>query len=81
MRTTIEISDKHRSILLSLAAEKGFRGYSRIVEEALDHYIANQYKKTDTKRRILKMKNTWAAEETRDTKARLNTLRENWKPL
>lgn len=42
MRTTIEISDRHRSALFSLAAQRGLRGYSGIIEEALDFYIANQ---------------------------------------
>lgn len=36
MRITIEISDHHLSILLALAARGGLRGYSEIVEEALD---------------------------------------------
>ena len=44
MRTTIEVSDKHRSILLALAAQKGLRGYSGIIKEALDYYIEHQSK-------------------------------------
>lgn len=79
MRTTIEISDRHRSILLSLAAQKGLRGYSGIIREALDHYIEHQTKVGDAKRDILKMKGTWKAEETKETKSKLAELRENWK--
>ena len=81
VRTTIEISDKHRSVLLSLAAEKGLRGYSRIIEDALDYYIANYGRISDTKQKILNMKNAWSANETEETKARLNTFRANWKKL
>ena len=49
MRTTIEVSDKHRSILLALAAQKGLRGYSDIIKEALDYYIEHQSKTAEKK--------------------------------
>lgn len=39
MRTTVEIRDHHRARLLELAARRGEKGFSRIVEEALDHYF------------------------------------------
>ena len=39
MRTTIEISDEHRSRLLEAAARRGEKGFSAIVQEALDHYF------------------------------------------
>ncbi len=81
MRTTIEISDKHRSVLLSMAAEKCLRGYSRIIEEALDYYISNYGKISDTKQKILNMKNTWNNHKTEEIKATLDTLRGNWKRL
>ena len=79
MRTTIEISDKHRSILLSLAAQKGLRGYSSIIQEALDYYVEHQIKVTSVKRDILKMKGSWKAEETKETRSKLAELRKNWK--
>jgi len=81
MRTTIEISDKNRSILLSLAAQRGLRGYSRILEEALDYYIEHRLKNTPEKENILKMKGSWRGEEARKTRARLNEVRENWNQL
>ena len=81
MRTTIEISDKHRSILLSLAAQRGLRGYSRVIEEALEFYIEHRLKNAAEKIEILKMKGSWRAEETKKIRANLNELRENWSQL
>ena len=81
MRTTIEISDRHRSILQSLAAQKGLRGYSGIIQEALDYYIELQTKSADAKRDILKMKGSWKAQETKKIRSKLAELRENWKQL
>jgi hypothetical protein len=39
VRTTVEISDRQRARLLDLAARRGEKGFSRIVEEALDRYF------------------------------------------
>jgi metal-responsive CopG/Arc/MetJ family transcriptional regulator len=55
MRTTIEISDRHRGILLAMAARKGLRGYSEIIEEALEQYIASQIDEPEKKEKVLAM--------------------------
>ena len=39
MRTTIELSDEHRARLLELAARRGEKGFSSIVEEALARFV------------------------------------------
>ena len=81
MRTTIEISDRHRGLLLSMAAERGLKGYSRIIEEALDYYIDHQRKATQAKKNILKMKGSWSSREIKDLRTKLGEVRKNWKPL
>lgn len=40
MRTTIEITDEQRASLLAIAAERGLKGFSPIVQEALGEYLA-----------------------------------------
>ena len=39
MRTTVEITDAQRAKLLQLAAERGEKGFSRLVREALQQYL------------------------------------------
>ena len=78
MRTTIEISDCHRSILLSLAAQRGLRGYSEIIQEAIDLYLAAQVKETDLKEKVLAMQGSWQKEEAEQTRSSLLELREKW---
>ena len=39
MRTTIEIPDEQRAKLLQLAAERGEKGFSKLVQEALEKYL------------------------------------------
>ena len=41
MRATIEIPDHLHETLLRLARRRGLRGFSRLVEEALDSYLAD----------------------------------------
>jgi len=79
MRTTIEISDRHRSVLVALAAQRGLRGYSEIIEEALDKYIAEQMRDPDTRERVLAMRGSWQQDEIERTRSRLLELRKQWK--
>jgi len=39
MRTTIEIPDEYRAKLLKLAADRGEKGFSGLVREALARYL------------------------------------------
>src|SRR5207253_10679848 len=42
MRTTVEIRDDQHAALAALASKRGVRGFSRLVEEAIDLYLAEQ---------------------------------------
>jgi len=79
MRTTIELSDRHRSILHALSSERGLRGYSKIIEEAIDFYIKEKVLKDETVQELLKLRGVWSAEEGNKVKARLKEIRENWR--
>jgi hypothetical protein len=78
MRTTVEISDRHRSILLALAAHRGLRGYSELIQEALEQYLASQTKGLEIKEKVLAMQGSWQQEEAEQTRSRLQELRERW---
>ncbi len=42
MRTTIELTDEQRARLLELAARRGEKGFSRLIQEAVDRYLADE---------------------------------------
>jgi hypothetical protein len=44
MRTTIQLPDDNRDALLAIAQERGDRGVSRVVEEAVSFYLAERNK-------------------------------------
>jgi hypothetical protein len=48
VRTTGELSDDDRSVLHFLAAQRGLRGYSELIQEPIDFYIKEKTgKKSD----------------------------------
>jgi len=79
MRTTIELSDDHRSALHSLAARRRLRGYSKLIQEAIDFYIREKVRGRNDIKHLLKMKGTWSDEEAKKIRKRLEEIRRNWK--
>jgi metal-responsive CopG/Arc/MetJ family transcriptional regulator len=62
MRTTVEIKDELRAKLLSLAAKRKLKGFSPIVEEALEEYLSHD---SDREQRIEKAIKCFGAWEDR----------------
>jgi metal-responsive CopG/Arc/MetJ family transcriptional regulator len=79
MRTTIELSNDHRSSLHSLAARRGLRGYSKLIREAVDLYIQEMTAKEGGAKRLLQMRGTWNKEDARTFQKKLREIRKNWK--
>jgi hypothetical protein len=79
MRTTIELTNDQRSMLDSLAAQKGLRGYSKLIQEAVDLYLKEISRKRTGLNHLWKMRGTWSDEEAQQTKRRLSEIRRNWK--
>ncbi len=47
MRTNVDIPAKQLTALRTLAAQRGLRGFSRLVTEALDEYLAKRRSKDE----------------------------------
>lgn len=79
MRTTIEISEEHRAQLLKLAARRGEKGFSNLVQEALDGYLEAQSRADDKRRRALLLRGALDEREAGRLRARAAALRESWR--
>ncbi len=75
MRTTIELSDDQRSVLHFLAAQRRLRGYSKLIEEAMDFYIKEKVGKENAVKHLLKMRGTWSKEEAKSFRKRVGEIR------
>ncbi len=79
MRTTVELPDELIAALHALAASKGHRGYSRIMEEAVTYYLKNETDKDSKTASVLKMMGSWTSKDAEETRAKLEEIRRNWK--
>jgi len=79
MRATIELPDHLRAAVLSVAARKGYRGYSRVIIEALEYYLAEVEAKESGLDELLAMKGSWSRREAAEASQRVSNARRNWK--
>lgn len=79
MRTTIELSDEHRAQLMALAAERGTRGFSELVREAIEHYLTENAARQDRVAAALRVLGTLSDEEAQDLDDSVSRLRGTWR--
>jgi hypothetical protein len=66
MRTTVELSDSLYRRLRAAAAERGLRGSSELVEEAVDSYLAREHERRDLVPAIESAWGSWNEADVRD---------------
>ena len=79
MRTTIEITAEHRAKLVEIAARRGEKGFSHLIEEALDTYLKAQAKQDEQRRRALMLKGILGAREAERLREATRHIRESWR--
>ena len=79
MRTTVELSDEHRAKLLALAAERGARGFSELVSEAIEHYFVENAARHDRVDAALSALGSLSDEEADDLESSVTRLRGTWR--
>lgn len=78
MRTTIEISNETRAKLMALAARRGLRGYSEIVNEAIKEYLARVENREKEIAEVLKLAGTLSEKESQEYAARTKEFWSRW---
>ncbi len=79
MRTTIEIDDAQRAELLKLAAQRGEKGFSSVIREALELYIRQHRAKKEVVARALELEGSFSDDEADALEASVRKLREAWR--
>jgi hypothetical protein len=79
MRTTVEISDEQRGRLLELAARRGEKGFSKIVQEALDAYLQAAGGLDEPRRLALTLRGSVNDEDAEAMLSAVRELREHWR--
>jgi len=79
MRTTVEISDQQRARLLALAAERGEKGFSRLVQEALQMYLNENDARRDRVAAARATLGSFSDKEAESLRESVRSLRERWR--
>ena len=79
MRTTVEIRDDLRARLLEIAARRGEKGFSKIVEEALESYLRRDGDGEAARLEALATRGALTGDEAEDLERRTREIREHWR--
>jgi metal-responsive CopG/Arc/MetJ family transcriptional regulator len=79
MRTTIEIPDNQRARLLDLAARRGEKGFSRLVQEAIERMLAEDDSRKSRTKAALALKGSLGAKAADDLAASVARIRSTWR--
>lgn len=79
MRTTIEIPDSQRARLLELAARRGEKGFSRLIQEAVDRLLIEDETRAVRVKAALALEGSMLDETADELTASVGSIRSNWR--
>jgi predicted transcriptional regulator len=79
MRTTIELKPEHRSRLIAIAAKRGEKGFSSILNEALESYLSEEVERDSRRQRALHLRGILKHEEAAELQKNAAALRASWR--
>jgi metal-responsive CopG/Arc/MetJ family transcriptional regulator len=79
MRTTIDIPHEQRAKLLELAARRGEKGFSRLIQEALERYLDEEAEREGKVAAALKVIGSWSEADADELWDDVLRLRRRWR--
>lgn len=79
MRTTVELRDDLRAKLLEVAALRGEKGFSNLVNESVEVYLRQLEEREVARRRALAARGSLDEEETSMLRRSVEALRSSWR--
>ena len=79
MRTTVEMKTEHRSALLALAAQRGEKGFSSVLAEAIEEYLTGERKRDQRREVLLALKGSLSDAEAEELHNYTRELRQHWR--
>lgn len=79
MRTTIELKDEHRAALLEIAARRRLKGFSALVEDAVESYLKADADRRSRRRNALGLKGVLSRTEGERLRRTAAALRRSWR--
>ncbi len=79
MRTTIELRDDQRARLLEMAAQEGRKGFSHLIQEAVDRFLEEEGARREKVAESLAVVGSFTPEDAQALRQRTRVLREGWR--
>jgi hypothetical protein len=79
MRTTIELKDESRAKLLEIAARRGEKGFSRLIDEAVDLYLRTAAADEERRQKALLLRGCLGNKDAAQLRAATAAMRESWR--
>ena len=79
MRTTIELSDENRSRLLQLATRRGEKGFSRLVNDAVEQYLHTLEKREEARKRAVSLFGSLSEADAESLRTMTRDVRGTWR--
>lgn len=79
MRTTVELTEAQRAELLKIAANRGMKGFSLLVQEALDEFLLRQASRRELVDAALAVKGGLLPKEADALQDRVRAVRADWR--
>jgi hypothetical protein len=70
---------EHRKALIALAADRGEKGFSGILAEAIEVYLVGKHEREKQVEEFRSLRGSLSDEEAEDLRARTRAIRENWR--
>ena len=79
MRTTIELTKEQRAELLKLAAKRGLKGFSPLIQEALGEYLRQESEKLHLIDAALGVQGSFRGKAAEEFEDRTEAIRSHWR--
>ncbi|MBI3694528.1 MAG: hypothetical protein HY238_06775 [Acidobacteria bacterium] len=79
MRTTIEMKPEHRARLLEMGARRGEKGFSSVVEEAIEAFLQAHAQNDEIRKKALRAGGSLGQKEAEALRRRAAKIRAQWR--
>jgi hypothetical protein len=79
MRTTIELKPEHRSRLIVIAARRGKKGFSGVLNEAVESYLSEEAERDARREKALQLRGALKHKEAAELQRNAAALRASWR--
>ena len=79
VRTTVEMKPEHRSALLALASQRGHKGFSAVLAEAIDSFLQGEVEREKRRKMLLSLGGSLSKKDGEELLRTTKELRESWR--